>query len=232
MIFLRNKASEEDESHWLSVSDLMSGLMMVFLFIAVALMLKVSQDKGRIEEVAVSYQQNQVAIYDALMTEFSKDLERWDAEIDKDSLTFVFKSPDVLFGEGKADLASRYKQLLDDFFPRYLNVLWQFRDSISEVRIEGHTSSRWNQVTDTTAYFNNMQLSQDRTRAVLNYVYLLPSVESRRDWIKQHIAAVGLSSSHVMLDEQGQENPIASRRVTLRVITNADVQMRKILEMQ
>ena len=55
-------------------------------------------------------------------------------------------------------------------FPRYLNVLTQFRDSIDEVRIEGHTSSLWNhRSTPEEAYFNNMALSQGRTRAVLEY---------------------------------------------------------------
>lgn len=233
MMFSQHKAAEQEESHWLSVSDLMSGLMMVFLFIAVALMLQVSQDKAQIEEVAVSYQKNQVAIYDALLKEFSDDLQRWDADIDRDSLTFTFKSPDVLFAQGKADLTWRYRKLLADFFPRYLGVLWQFRDSINEVRIEGHTSSIWNgHVSDTGAYFNNMQLSQDRTRSVLAYVYQLRDVRQRTDWIKKHIAAVGLSSSHVLLNDSGREDAVASRRVTFRVITNADIQIRRILEMQ
>ena len=31
-------AGSEDEHHWLSVSDLMAGLMMVFLLISIALM--------------------------------------------------------------------------------------------------------------------------------------------------------------------------------------------------
>lgn len=225
------KASEQEESHWLSVSDLMAGLMMVFLFIAIALMRDAFIERDKIKQVAVAYQENQVAIYDALMVEFEKDLQSWDASIDKDSLTFTFQSPDVLFSTGKIELSSRYKELLKNFFPRYMDVLDKFSTSINEVRIEGHTSSAWNRHTsDTEAYFLNMALSQGRTRAVLDYVYLLPESHFRQDWIKKHFAAVGLSSSKPVVSSDGKEDFTRSRRVTFRVITNADIQMKQILD--
>ncbi len=225
------RAAEQEESHWLSVSDLMAGLMMVFLFIAIALMLNAFKERDKVKQVAVAYQENQVAIYDALISEFQKDLERWDAVIEKDSLTFTFRSPDILFATGKIALNKRYEMLLADFFPRYLAVLEQYSDSIAEVRIEGHTSSVWNRyVSDTEAYFLNMELSQGRTRSVLEYVYQLPSTKNYQDWIKSHFAAVGLSSSKPVHTSEGQEDKERSRRVTFRVITNADIQMKRILE--
>lgn len=225
------RASEQEESHWLSVSDLMAGLMMVFLFIAIALMRDAFIERDKIKEVAVAYQQNQVAIYEALMVEFESDLDRWDAAIDSESLTFTFKSPDVLFATAEASLSERYKELLSNFFPRYMEVLSKFSDSINEVRIEGHTSSIWNRNTShTEAYFKNMELSQGRTRSVLAYVYQLPAVSQYSDWIRKHFAAVGFSSSRLIVDDQGLEDKKRSRRVTFRVITNAEIQMRKILE--
>lgn len=225
------RAAEQEESHWLSVSDLMAGLMMVFLFIAIALMLDAFKERDKVKQVAVAYQENQVAIYDALMSEFQKDLERWDAVIEKDSLTFTFESPDVLFATGKIALNKRYEALLKDFFPRYMAVLDQYSDSIDEVRIEGHTSSVWNRfVSDTEAYFLNMELSQGRTRSVLDFVYQLPEVREYQDWIKRHFAAVGFSSSRPVLTDNKAEDKQRSRRVTFRVITNADIQMKRILE--
>jgi outer membrane protein OmpA-like peptidoglycan-associated protein len=226
------KATEQEESHWLSVSDLMAGLMMVFLFIAIALMRDAYVERDKIKEVAVAYQENQVAIFDALMDEFETDLKRWDAVIDPHSLTFTFQSPEVLFARGEIDLSGRYKELLSDFFPRYIDVLKNFASSINEVRIEGHTSSIWNShASDTEAYFKNMELSQGRTRSVLAYVYDLPASRDYRNWIKEHFAAVGLSSSHLVLDQSGQENRERSRRVTFRVITNSEIRMRQILEL-
>ncbi len=221
----------EEEDHWISVSDLMAGLMMVFLFISVALMRSAFLERDQIKEVAETYQKNQVAIYYALMNEFRDDLHDWRAEIDKDSLSFEFQSPEVLFARGKTDLRPMFKGILGDFFPRYMRVMNQFSDSIDEVRIEGHTSSDWNHGTsEDEAYFLNMNLSQGRTRTVLNYVYSLSGVESDRPWIKKHMAAVGLSSSHLKLNSDNTENHENSRRVTFRVITNAETQIRKILE--
>jgi outer membrane protein OmpA-like peptidoglycan-associated protein len=229
--FLKPKASEQEENHWLSVSDLMAGLMVVFLFIAIALMRDAIQERDRIKEVAVAYQETQVDVYEALVNEFSEDLRKWNAEINKDTLTFTFNSPDVLFERGKIELSVEYRALLGDFFPRYMDVLREFRDSINEVRLEGHTSSVWNNsVNAKDAYFFNMALSQGRTRSVLEYVYGLEEVRPYQDWIKAHIAAVGFSSAKPVLTENGRENYEKSRRVTFRVISNADVRIKQILE--
>jgi len=204
---------------------------MVFLFISIALMRQAYIERDKIIEVAEAYQQNQVAIYDALVDEFEGDMKKWDAEIDKDNLAVLFKSPDVLFNIGSTRLTSQFQEILQDFFPRYMGVLNNFRTSIDEVRIEGHTSSIWNHSTsEDDAYFKNMALSQGRTRAVLENVYRLNSVEIEKPWIKKHVAAVGFSSSRPIMDAAGNEIRERSRRVSFRVITNAETQIRKILQ--
>ncbi|WP_289283441.1 MULTISPECIES: OmpA family protein [unclassified Methylophaga] len=188
-------------------------------------------ERDKIKKVAVAYQDTQVAIYDALMGEFDNDIDKWNAEIDKETITFTFKSPDVLFENGEIALKEEYKYILSDFFPRYMETLDKFSESINEVRIEGHTSSIWNNaVSNNEAYFLNMELSQGRTRSVLDYVYNLTELEDKyKPWIKQNIAAVGLSSSRAIY-ENGVENEDKSRRVTFRVITNADIRIKQILE--
>ncbi|OLO09862.1 cell envelope biogenesis protein OmpA [Chromohalobacter japonicus] len=230
-IFGRGSAAgDEDEHHWLSVSDLMAGLMMVFLLISIALMRHALEERDRVTQVAEAYQATQVAIYNALMNEFAGDLEAWQAEIDADTLALTFTAPEVLFARGSAGLKPRFENILSDFYPRYLKVLAPFRDAIEEIRIEGHTSSLWNSsVSRDEAYFLNMQLSQDRTRSVLRYLYKLPATQSRKEWVKETTAAVGLSSSHPVLKENGQEDHEGSRRVSFRIQTNADSQIREIL---
>lgn len=226
-------AGANDSEHWMSVGDLMAGLMMVFLFITIAFMRYLMIEREQITEIAVAYQDKQVAIYDSLVNEFQDDLPRWDAEIDQDSLSFQFKSPDVLFESGESELREQFTLILQDFFPRYLTILREFADAIEEVRIEGHTSSVWNEDSGTSlAYFNNMQLSQGRTRSVLRYVHsLVPETSDDSEWIKQRVAAVGYSSSKLVLDDNGNEDEERSRRVTFRVITNAEIQIRTILEL-
>ncbi|MBB1471012.1 OmpA family protein [Pseudoalteromonas sp. SG41-5] len=230
-IFGKRKQSEEGGEHWLSISDLMAGLMMVFLFIAIVFMRHTMKENEKIKSIAVAYQEKQVAIYESLIKEFDEDLEKWGAEIDRETLAFNFKSPDVLFDNGDIDIKPAFASILDDFFPRYLKVLKPFRSSIDEVRIEGHTSSEWNKdSSDEEAYFKNMRLSQGRTRSVLSYLYSL--VPQETPWIKRNIAAVGFSSSRLIMTEQGIEDTEKSRRVSFRAITNAHIQIKRILEAQ
>lgn len=226
----KRSQGQDDGEHWLSVSDLMAALMMVFLFIAVALMRQAFEDRDRMQDVAQAYIDNRERIHQALEEEFRGDIERWDADINAATLSFEFRSPDILFQQGDAALRPRFRNILSDFFPRYIAVLKGFRDSIDEVRIEGHTSSVWNQRTsEDDAYFKNMQLSQARTRTVLDYAYRLPSVAASRPWVRKHVAAVGLSFSQRKFTTAGNEDIEGSRRVTFRVITNADTRIRKVL---
>lgn len=223
-IFKKKNRHLQEEDYWSSVSDLMAGLMMVFLFISISLMMESKKKEQKITDVAVSYQKNQVTLFNELNNEFKNDLEKWQATLNKDDLTFTFVSPDTLFANNKSELKEEYKKVLKDFFPRYLNIVLKFKDSIDEIRIEGHTSSLG-------GYFHNMQLSQDRTRAVLEYIYNLNEVVNNKNWIVQHVAAVGLSSSKPILKDN-KEDEIASRRVSFRVITNSEIQIRKILEVE
>jgi outer membrane protein OmpA-like peptidoglycan-associated protein len=169
-------------------------------------------------------------LYRALFSEFESDLDRWRADIDPD-LTIRFREPEVLFDIGKSDLKPKFTEILNDFFPRYVKILGlaKYRDSIEEVRIEGHTSSYWLGLNETQAYFKNMELSQARTRTTLEYVLSNTRLFGFDRWIKSLLTANGLSSSKPRYNADRTENPTASQRVEFRVRTNADVHMAEIL---
>ncbi len=219
-VFGAARARGEDGAHWLSVSDLMAGLMMIFLFISISFMSHVQIERDQIKEIVVIANDTQLAIYEALQDEFEDDLERWNAELDRQTLTVRFKQPEILFAASSAKLKPQFKAILQDFFPRYVRRLAVFQDSIAEIRIEGHTSSEWGMsVSNQEAYFLNMDLSQERTRSVLEYCYTLPSIAGY-PWLKGRIAAVGLSSSKLILDHAGHEDKEKSRRVEFSIKTN------------
>lgn len=272
----------EDDSEWMSVADLMAGLMVIFLFLAVVfirvfeddvpdvdppkepveLIFSSQQPSGslrgdrdwvrpdldfhvledepviemveqnlEIKRIVQTWQQKEEAIYEALIEEFEKDLDRWNAEIERETLQVRFRSPDVLFESGRADLRPEFSAILQDFFPRYVGVINRFRDNIDEVRIEGHTSSIWNRGTSPEdAYFLNMALSQERTRAVLKHAISLPEVTPSRDWLQPLLTANGLSSSRPILAEDGAEDIERSRRVEFRIRTTARAEILRILE--
>lgn len=223
-------APGQDSEHWMGVSDLMAGLMMVFLFISVVFMRQALSDRDAVVDIVKTFDETQLAIYRGLYDEFETDLKRWDAEIDRETLEFKFKSPDVLFAINEIEVQPQFQEILEDFFPRYLTVLKSYDQHITEVRIEGHTDDSWGNVSDSEAYFNNMELSQGRTRSVLSFVHgLLDSNLSDQSWVKKKVAAVGFSSSRPEYDERGEYDARLSRRVVFKVVTNADEQIAKIL---
>lgn len=229
------KEKKVDESHWIPISDLMSVLMMIFLFIAVSYMRHVQNEKSKIEEVAITYNKLQNDLYNDLYEEFKEDLEEWNASIDKKTLSVRFNSPDILFEQGQYKLRREFKKTLDDFFPRYVKRLSneKYIKDIDEIRIEGHTSSEWkHNVSPEESYLGNMRLSQNRTREVLRYVLSDESIRKHYEWLKSHLTANGLSSSKLVVNKQGKEERELSRRVEFRVRTNAEMRIAKILELK
>ena len=73
-----------------------------------------------------------------------------------------------------------------------------------------------------------MQLSQARTLSVLRYVLVNTNINNK-DWTKNILTANGLSSSKLILNNDGTENQQASQRVEFKVRTNADEYMQEVL---
>lgn len=222
----------EQEGHWVAVSDLMAGLMMVFLLISIVFMIHVEWQRKKITDVAILYDHLRTQLYQDLLTEFEPDLKTWGAEIQED-LTFRFNKTELLFAKGESDLNPDFKVILGNFFPRYLRIITadKYRDDILEVRIEGHTSSAWyGAASNDDAYIYNMALSQARTRSTLAYLLNLPDVADEKSWLKTYLTANGLSSAKVIVDSNGVENDERSRRVEFKVRTDAEGKIATILE--
>ncbi len=233
---------QDTEEYWISISDMMAGLMVVFLFIAISYMLNIRADKEMIEEIVVTYEKLKESLYNDLYEEFKDDLDKWNAELERETLTMRFREPDVLFEQGSAEIRPRFRHILNDFFPRYIERLTvtethdgksRYKEDIEEIRIEGHTSKEWSvEATPREAYILNMELSQRRTRSVLAYVLYIdkPHIQENREWIMTNVTANGLSSSKLIKRSDSTEDRRKSRRVEFRVRTNAERQMVKILK--
>lgn len=223
----------EQEEHWVSVSDLMAGLMMVFLLVAIVFMVNAEIERNKIRDVAVLYDRLRTQLYQDLLTEFQPDLEAWGAEVNPD-LSIRFGRPELIFDRGENELKDEFKLILQDFFPRYLAIIAseKYRDDIAEVRIEGHTSSGWLGREEDEAYILNMGLSQERTRSTLDYLLLLPAVQFEKVWLKDHMTANGLSSSKPVFLANGEEDRERSRRVEFRLRTDAESRIATILQNQ
>ena len=216
-------SSREENVFSLSTGDLMAGLLFIFILLLMGALLQVQEKAEQDEEIVKRYDQIKTQLYIDLQEEFKKDLTVWRATIDS-TLCIRFQEPSMLFDEGQDVLKPKFQEILDDFFPRYIAVLNrpQYRDNIEEIRIEGHTNTN-------DGYYSNMKLSQDRTRAVLQYCFGLMKDEDVV-WLKGLVTANGLSSSHLILTKDGEENKDLSRRVEFRVRTNAEKQLEDIAD--
>ena len=212
----------EENAFAMSTGDLMAGLLFIFILLLMGALLQVQEKAEQDEEIVKRYDQIKTQLYIDLQEEFKEDLKVWRATIDS-TLCVRFQEPAMLFAYDKADLKPKFKEILDDFFPRYIKVLSrpEYRDNIVEIRIEGHTDSNGD-------YFYNMELSQNRTRTVLQYCFTLMN-EKEKEWTRSLITANGLSSSQPILIN-GVENKALSRRVEFRVRTNAEKQLEDIAD--
>ena len=210
----------EENAFSLSTGDLMAGLLFIFILLLMGTLLQIQEKSDNHQEIINSYRKIKTQLYIDLQEEFKDDLKVWSATIDT-TLCIRFQEPSMLFDNNRAILKPKFKEILDDFFPRYIKVLnrQEYRDNITEIRIEGHTDSNGE-------YFYNMQLSQDRTRSVLQYCFNLMTEEEIL-WSKRLITANGLSSSQPILIK-GTEDKDLSRRVEFRVRTNAEKKLEEI----
>ena len=212
--------SDNESNVWESISDLMTGLMMIFLFIGLAFL----YDLQRTSHAAADLKQ---AIYKELVKEFpTSELEKWGAVIDNKTMAVTFREPDVLFGVGQSTVQPRFQEILNDFFPRYIKVLTrpEFDGKITEIRIEGYASLEAGENRDSDYdYFRNMEISQSRARNVLQYVFALPSLADKKEWLRQTVITNGYSFGRA----SGSSNE--ERRVEFRFITD-DQQLFKEFE--
>ncbi len=178
---------------------MMSGLMLIFLFIAVSFMVKVESEKQEMKDIAIEYRDTKANLNEALFTEFEGDLQDWDATITKKN-SIIFNSLDVLFEISRSDIKDEFKEVLQEFFIRYIKILTskEYKDEILELRVEGHTSNTWkNATSQEEIYLKNMELSQKRAFNVLSYCYSLEdeTLKNNREWLEKHFRANGMAFS-------------------------------------
>ena len=239
MLTTPDKAKESGiDADWISISDLMASLMMVFLCIAIFMMNSANKEREsankereKVQEIARSYMENQLAIYDSLNAEFEQDFKSWGADLDKETLKITFQGSDAMFNTGSSNITPAYQNIFNAFLPKYMSVLAPYQDSIKGIHIEGHTSSEWSQNSSSESHFKNLALSQERASSVLKYLYFLDSIEDYRKWIIKNVAAVGYSSSHPLIDPvTGEEDIEKSKRVVFKVITLSENKIRSIIQ--
>lgn len=232
--------NKKKESFWIPYADLMTVLMVIFLFISLAYMGLVQYQKKQQDKIFEEYKQTKESLYSELRQTFKNDFQKWNLELDKD-LSIKFTNPNVLFQSGSSEITPVFQEILSDFFPKYLNVILQskYKDKIAEIRIEGHTDDVPIRKSN-DPYIDNVELSQNRSRNVLKYLRSLDcyhNLSSEKDQLLQFLlTANGLSYGRT-LDAAKQLTYISkkpvdkekSRRVEFRIVTTSELLVEKVI---
>ncbi len=208
----------EDGGIWLSIGDLMSGLLMFFalLFVTVQLQLqekllevarleKTLQEKiAQLEQYQEAFDRLPAAILAALNQEMPPG-----TQLNVDPRTGDVSIPDaILFDENSAELKAEGKQFLQQFVPIYSRVIFGsdlFDRQITRIIVEGHTSSKGEERA-------NMSLSLRRSLAVTDYILSDALNFPSKPQFVQKILAAGRGESDANRD---RDDP-SDRKVVFR----------------
>lgn len=228
----RRKSQDE---YWISFSDMMTALMVIFMFIAINYIIQI-----------IEYKFVEQNIYNALQLNLKKELESETLELSPDgTVRFNFKeSNQELFSSGGKVMSGEFKKKLDLFTPKYLNIITEknYLDNITEIRIEGHTDRDPLANSKRDSYDYNLELSSNRARDVLNYIRNHKSYIKQPDSIKKRLdflfTANGMSFSRALndkkeiiyLSENKNVNKKFSRRVEFKIVTSNKDLVEKIVK--
>ena len=229
------------ESHWIPLADLMTVLMVIFLFMSISYMALVEKRQKEQNQIFKDYEESKVALYNELNAAFKNDFAKWDLKLDND-LSIKFTNPQVLFGTGSSDITSRFQTILTDFLPKYLAVVLQakYKDKIAEIRIEGHTDTKPIGFSG-DPYIDNMKLSQDRCRNVLAFLRkqncFIALQPTEKETLQYWLTANGLSYGRavdknykISFDSKQPIDNDKSRRVEFRIVTTSEAIINEALK--
>ena len=234
--------TNNNDYQWISFSDVMTALMVIFMFIAISYMLQVQQEKQVIDDVFQEYIGTKQELRADLDSTFKDFFKKWDdVYLDQKDLSIKFQNHKVLFKSGEYALSDTFTIMLDEFLPKYLDIVNRdkYNEKIAEVRIEGHTD-------DTPIggkqdpYIGNLQLSQDRSTSVMDYLIHHNAYnhypQKRKEWMQFHFVSNGysygktLDSNGIYSFESGNtiKNEL-SRRVEFRIVTQSERLIQEVM---
>lgn len=201
---------EQDEGHfWPSFTDLLTIILLCFILIFIAMMiiksLQIEEMKRTIDQI-MGVRANLV---NELQDEFSDST--LGIEVDEKTGAIIFNT-EILFEYNNAELKPESFQFLDEFVPKYLDILLQkgYEDYIAEIIIEGHTDRDGD-------YLYNLKLSQERAHSVAAYILSddFP-YKNIQQHVKEKLTVNGKSYTDFRTDESGDYSAKDSRRVEFK----------------
>ena len=220
-----NKSEYQEENiFWITMSDLLLGLMIVFLTLFIMSMVGFSQ-------VKVSQKVVQIELAENLAEKFSENK----INVNVDKLSGLVEISDLeLFDTGSYILSKKGKAYLDKFFPIYINTIFsnpEISDKVENIVIQGHTDSQMFKglKTEEEQYAKNLELSSLRAITVANYVFKTKYDKKYKDKLQKILIVEGKSNTDPVLTDK-KEDLNKSRRVELDIrMKSTDLNVEEIL---
>ena len=217
---LRIKTNNDNDGNifWITMTDLMTGLVLVFVVMFFYTYLNSHQEK--MEEI-IAQEKATKSIQEALVE------QNIDATVDP--VSGVVKISDLeLFELNSYTLSDKGKEYLDKFAPTYFNSIFSdeyMNKNLDKIIIQGHTDSQTfaGQYTADEQYMKNMELSLNRAYTVANYMTNTPYNKENGDRLRRMILVEGASFSNPVLTN-GKEDFAKSRRVELKLVMKKDTE--------
>lgn len=225
--------NDPEEINFISISDLMAALMLLFLLISVSFMVNVNDKNSEIIEL---YDRLQILNIEADNTKKSvqnslEDLgeiyRRYQQfEIVLGNLSISILSKDHHFGSGDSEVSPEFSYFLQKFCVDLYDVVLTSKSSIESIVFEGHTDRTWTiGSSDQESYFGNMKLSQNRAYSVMRSCLSALTEKSEYIWFRSKLSAAGYSFSKSTTLRIYQ-----ARRVEFRINLNSSEKIRSIVQ--
>lgn len=201
----------EENIFWITMSDLLLGLMIIFLILFIMSMVGFSQAK-----VAEQSAQTEMA------EKLAKELVNNKIDVNIDKMSGQVEISDLeLFDIGSAKLSAKGKAYLDKFFPIYIDTIFsnpEVSDKVENLIIEGHTDSQMFKGLNSAdeQYTKNLELSSMRATEVANYVFKTNYNKKYSKKLHKVLIVEGKSNTEPILTN-GKEDFNKSRRVELEI---------------
>ena len=183
MLIRRNTSPEnggEDGHYYISISDLMSSLLFIFILILSYVMLSFVKKEDELSNEIKKIEQN-IEFRAELLQNLQKELVGKDinVEIDKENGNMRLKS-DLLFQSGSAEISNEGKRQIGEIAHLFINKMIEerYKSAIDTIFIEGHTDSVPIKVSNSCRQlWSNKELSAQR--AINTYTQMLSATDSQ-----------------------------------------------------
>lgn len=210
-IFKKKSLSNKENIFSLSISDLMSALLLIFILILVGTLLKLAEqhEKNKEDLQLISDQQRAKR---SIIAQLKGEMDQFDIEVDPKTGVIRIKEA-ILFDYGKSELKENGKKFLQDFIPKYAKILFaknEIRKQIGQVIIEGHTDNKG-------SYNYNLWLSLKRAFSVASYIYSKSFIDFNfGDVLRKKLSVVGKSFVNPIASNITKEGRRSNRRVEFK----------------